>query len=85
METQLSQLGKNINENSQGGLGVSNCILASCQYKKIKQIIWHKVVFECPYHRECLPLSLLSWNDKVLLIGPCHTSQLWGKKAKSNH
>ena len=62
-----------------GGSWASFCILTICECEKFKQMVG----FECPHHlMVSLPLSLNTYNDKVLFVGPCHLPKFWDNKPK---
>ena len=57
---------------------------ATCECKKFKQILLHKVGFECPYTLMVSPpLNLYSWNDKVPLAGLSQLPKFWDRKPKA--
>ena len=59
----------------------SLCIPTTDECKKFKEILLHKVGFECPYHlMVSQPLNLHSLNDKVSFAGLRHLPKCSDKK-----
>ena len=64
---------------------LSFCFPAACECKKFKQIILHKIQFECPHHLMVSHHWTCIYRSTKYHSQVPNTLQNFGQKAKSNH